>query len=63
MEALAALRFPKKADKHLQDRMDRNTEGLLTEAEREDLEAFVDLSEQLALLRAQALRVLGRKPA
>ena len=63
VEALAALRLPQKADTHLQGLMDRNTEGLLSDSEREELEALVELSERLALLRAQALRLLGRKPA
>jgi len=40
--------------------MDRNTEGLLSASEREELEALVELSETIALLRIQALRVLGR---
>lgn len=62
VEALAALRFPPKTDTRLQGLMDRNTEGRITEAEREELEALVELSERLALLRAQALRLLGRKP-
>lgn len=40
--------------------MDRNTEGQLSEVEREELEALVELSETISLLRMQALRVLGR---
>ncbi|HQU44001.1 MAG TPA: hypothetical protein PK867_14375 [Pirellulales bacterium] len=43
--------------------MDRNTEGELTERERDDLEALVELSETLSLVRAEALHLLGRKPA
>jgi hypothetical protein len=62
VEDVAALRFPAKTDALLQRLMDRNTEGQLTETERVELEALVELSERLALLRAQALRVLGRKP-
>jgi hypothetical protein len=62
MEAVAALRLPPKADRRLQDLMDRNTEGALTQTEREDLEALVELSENISLLRAKALLVLGRKP-
>jgi hypothetical protein len=62
VEALVAFRFPEKTDAHLQDLMDRNTEGRLNEPERNELEALVELSERLALLRAQALRLLGRKP-
>jgi hypothetical protein len=61
-EAVAALRFPPKTDARLQDLMDRNTEGQLTESERAELEALVEISETISLVRAQALRVLGRKP-
>ena len=62
IEAVADLRLPVKADRRLQGLMDRNNEGALTAAEREDLEAFVELSETISLIRAQALRLLGRKP-
>lgn len=58
--SVADLRFPPKIDTHLQALMDRNTEGQLSEAEREELEALVELSETISLLRVQALRVLGR---
>ena len=58
--SVADLRFPQKIDAHLQTLMDRNTEGQLTEVEREELEALVELSETLSLLRVQALQVLGR---
>ena len=63
VEALAALQFPQKTDALLQDLMDRNTEGSLSQAERGELEALVELNERLTILRAQALRLLGRKPA
>lgn len=62
LEAVADLRFPAKIDRRLQALMDRNTEGLLAPAERDELEALVELSESLALVRARALRVLGRSP-
>jgi hypothetical protein len=62
VEAVAALRLPPKADRHLQALMDRNTNGTLTPAEREELEALVELSETIALVRAKALHLLGRKP-
>lgn len=42
--------------------MDRNTEGLLQESEREELEALVELSERLSLVRAEALQILGKQP-
>ena len=53
VESLAELRFPPKTDERLQRLMDRNTEGQLSPAEREELEALVELSERMALLRAQ----------
>lgn len=62
-ESVAALRLSPKADRRFQQLMDRNTNGLLTETERSDLEALVEMSENLSLLRAQALLLLGRKPA
>ena len=62
VESVAAMRFPAKTDARLQSLMDRNTNGQLTPAEREELEALVELSESIALVRAQALRLLGRKP-
>lgn len=58
--SVADLRFPPKIDAHLQVLMDRNTEGQLTETEREELKALVELGETTSLLRVQVLRVLGR---
>src|SRR5438046_9390197 len=63
VEAVAALRLPPKTDRHLQALMDRNTNGALTPGEREQLEALVELSEMIGLVRATALYLLGRKPA
>lgn len=42
--------------------MDRNNDGALTAKEREELEALVEWSEEISLIRAKALRLLGRKP-
>ena len=56
------LRLPPRANERLQQLMDRNTEGFLTESERAELETLAELSEQLSLVRAQALQLLGRKP-
>lgn len=58
--SVADFCFPPKIDARLQALMDRNTEGQLSEVEREELEALVELSETISLLRVQALRVLGR---
>jgi hypothetical protein len=62
IETIGQLRLPRKTDRRLQQLMDRNTEGSLTETERHELESLVDLGEQLSLLRSQALRILGKKP-
>jgi len=62
VEAVSELRLPARADRKLQELMDRNTEGLLDERERSELEALVEVSEQLSLVRAEAFRLLGRKP-
>ena len=62
VEAVASLRLPPKADLHLQSLMDRNTEGALSADEREELAALAELSEAIALVRSQALHLLGRRP-
>jgi hypothetical protein len=62
IKAVGNLRFPAKADHRLQDLMDRNNEGRLQDPEREELEALVELSEQMSLVRAEALQILGARP-
>jgi hypothetical protein len=62
VEAVGKLRFPSKTDRRLQELMDRNNEGLLGPSEREELEALVELSEQLSLVRGEALQILGKRP-
>ncbi|HEX3718665.1 MAG TPA: hypothetical protein VH595_11915 [Verrucomicrobiae bacterium] len=42
--------------------MDRNNEGLLQESEIAELEALVELSERISLVRAEALQILGKQP-
>ena len=60
VESVAAMRFPAKTDALLQALMDRNTNGLLDHSEREELEALAELSETISIVRARALRLLGR---
>ena len=62
VESVSELRLPPKADRRLQELMDRNNDGLLGEAERAELESLVELSEKLSLVRATALDLRGRKP-
>jgi hypothetical protein len=60
--AVGKLHFPSRADRRLQELMDRNNEGLLAPSEREELEALAELSEQLSLVRGEALQSLGKQP-
>jgi hypothetical protein len=62
VETVGNLRLPPRADQRLQALMDRNNEGMLTETEHAELEALVELSERLSLVRAGALHLLGRSP-
>jgi len=62
VEAVGNLHFPAKTDRRLQELMDRNNEGVLQEFEREELEALVELSEELSLVRGAALQILGKRP-
>ena len=62
IESVGDLKLPAKADHRLQELMDRNTEGLLSQTEREELEALAEWSEQLSLVRAEAWQILGRQP-
>ena len=62
VESITMLRLPEQADQRLQDLMDRNNEGQLSQQEQADLAALAELSERLSLVRAEALHLLGRKP-
>jgi hypothetical protein len=62
LASVGQLALPTRSDRRLQALMDRNNEGLLTTAEREELEALVEWSESISLVRAEALRLLGRRP-
>jgi hypothetical protein len=62
IESVADLRFPPRADARVRALMDRNTNGQLSPDEKAELEAWVEVSENIALVRARALRVLGRTP-
>jgi hypothetical protein len=62
VESLSRLHFPPRTDDRLQELMDKNTEGTLLSQERHELEALVELSETLSLIRARALQSLGRSP-
>ncbi|MDA0921390.1 MAG: hypothetical protein O2983_12920 [Planctomycetota bacterium] len=63
VESVSQLRLPERTDRRMQELMDRNNEGQLSETERDELESLVEMSESLSLIRAEALRLLGRRPA
>ena len=62
VESVSSLKLPPRADRRLQELMDRNNEGQLSGAERAELETLVELSESLSLVRSEAIYLLGRKP-
>jgi hypothetical protein len=62
LENVAHLRLPPWADGRLQELMDANNEGQLSDDDREQLADLVEWSESLSLLRAQAFHVLGTRP-
>ena len=62
VEHVSELRLPPRTDQRLQQLMDRNNEGRLGAEERAELESLVDMSQTLALVRAEALHLLGREP-
>ena len=62
IESVGALKLPDKTDRRLQELMDRNNEGDISDSERRELEALVELSERLSLVRAEALHLLGKHP-
>jgi hypothetical protein len=59
LESITDLKFPRSTDKRLQHLMDRNNEGLLIQEEKEELEALVEMSEELSLVRADAFRMIS----
>jgi hypothetical protein len=62
VEDTSNLKLPTHADKRLQELMDRNNEGELSAAERDEMAAWAELSERLSLVRADAFLLLGRRP-
>jgi hypothetical protein len=62
IESVGQLRLTPRSDERLQQLMDRNNDGCLTEVERAELESLAEMSETLSLVRAEACRLLGRIP-
>ena len=62
LEEVANLSFPRETEARMTWLMDRNTDGLLTHTERDELAALVKWGHRISLLRSRALLFLGRKP-
>lgn len=62
VRSVSELRLPASTDRRLTDLKDRNTDGILSAAEREELAALADVSESLSLVRANALGLLDAAP-
>ena len=62
VESVSSLKLPPRADRRLQELMDRNNEGQLSVTEHAELETLVELSESLSIVRAKAMHLLGREP-
>lgn len=63
IRSIGELRLPPGTDRHLQELMDRNNNGLLPPSQKQELAALAAWSEEISLLRAKALQLLGLRPA
>jgi hypothetical protein len=54
LEEVAQLEFPSTTQEALDRLMDKNNEGQLSEEERKELQALVDLNEKVAQLKGRA---------
>jgi hypothetical protein len=62
LKDVADLSFPAETEARMTELMDRNTEGLLSPTESDELAALVKWGHRISLLRARALLILGQKP-
>lgn len=62
LESMAHLRLPPWEDARLQQLMDANTDGKLTDDEIKQLADLVEWSESLSLIRARAIHTLAARP-
>ena len=59
-EGILALNFPPNSAERIEELNAKANEGNLTEAEEAELEAYINVSELLALWQAKARQVLKR---
>jgi len=63
IRSIGELKLPQETDRHLQQLMDLNNDGLLQPSQKQELAALAAWSEEISLLRAEALQLLGHRPA
>ena len=61
-QKLAAMRASPEVQARIDELADRSNEGVLTDKERADYEAYVDAIDVISILQAQARAVLARQP-
>ena len=61
-QKLAAMRASPEVQARIDELADRSNEGVLTDKERADYEAYVDAIDVIRILQAQARAVLARQP-
>lgn len=63
LEQVANMRFDDQLNARLQDLMDRNNFGRLSDSERAELSHYARLNQMMTILRGRALIALGQRPS
>lgn len=58
LEEMANFAFPSSTQEKLDDLMDKNNDGKLTDSEKNELKALVELNERVSLVKARARLIL-----
>lgn len=61
VESVSRLSFSEGMNRRIQNLITRNSDGQLSKGEREELASLVEMSESIAIVRVEALRLLGRR--
>lgn len=60
LREMAQFEFPPSTQEKLNQLMEKNTEGNLTEPEKKELRALVDINERVSIIKAQAKLLLAQ---
>jgi hypothetical protein len=58
LEQIAAFNFPDELDAELHDYLDKNSQGMLSQEEKPELEAVLQLGHLVTLLKVKAFDIL-----